>query len=61
MAKIVQFKGHGGPDVLEVVECNLQSPKQNEVRIAVKAFGVQRADILWREGQYIQSPDHFPN
>ncbi len=60
MAKIVQFKGYGDASVLEVVETGLQTPGKGEVRIAIKAFGVQRADTLWRQGQYIQQPAQFP-
>ena len=60
MAKIVQFRGHGGAEVLEVVDAPEKSPGKNEVTIAVKAFGVQRADIMWREGRYIQAPNEFP-
>ena len=60
MAKIVQFAQHGNADVLQVVEQPTQQPRPGEVLIDVKAFGVQRADILWREGQYIQAPNRYP-
>ncbi len=60
MARVVQFARHGNADVLHVVEQSIRPLKAGEVLIDVKAFGIQRADILWREGHYIQSPDQFP-
>lgn len=60
MATIVQFKDYGSPDVLELVDIDPQTPAAGEVRIAIKAFGVQRADTLWRQGMYVQEPKAFP-
>ena len=60
MAKIVQFKDYGSPDVLEVIDTDPKTPAAGEVRIAIKAFGVQRADTLWRQGMYVQEPKQFP-
>lgn len=60
MARLVQFAQHGDADRLKVVERPIRHPEAGEVLIEVKAFGIQRADILWREGQYIQSPEQFP-
>ena len=60
MAKVVQFAQHGNAGVLQIVEQPIRQLDPGEVLIDVKAFGVQRADILWREGQYIQAPDRFP-
>ena len=50
MARLVQFAQHGDADRLKVVERPIRHPEAGEVLIEVKAFGIQRADILWREG-----------
>jgi NADPH:quinone reductase-like Zn-dependent oxidoreductase len=47
---------HGGPDVLEVRERPTPSPGAGEVRIAVRACGVNFADILARLGLYPDAP-----
>lgn len=60
MAQIVQFTRHGNADVLQVVEQHTRRPGPEEILIDVKAFGIQRADVMWREGHYIQAPERFP-
>jgi NADPH:quinone reductase-like Zn-dependent oxidoreductase len=57
MAKIVQFKKFGGPEVLEIIEEDLGQPKADEVKLAIKAIGLNRAETLLREDQYIFSPE----
>jgi NADPH:quinone reductase-like Zn-dependent oxidoreductase len=54
MSRIVQFKEFGGPDVLQVVEAEIPAPGRGEVRIQVKAFGLNRAESMWRSGAYIE-------
>jgi NADPH:quinone reductase-like Zn-dependent oxidoreductase len=54
MSRIVQFAVHGGPEVLEVIETDVPSPGKGEVRIRIKAFGLNRAEAMWRNGQYIE-------
>ncbi|MFT3920123.1 NAD(P)H-quinone oxidoreductase [Cloacibacterium sp.] len=46
---ITQF---GGPDVLKVVNVPNLDTLKNEVLIEVKASGINRSDILQREGKY---------
>ena len=60
MAKVVQFAQHGGAEVLQVVEQPTRPLRSGEVLIDVKAFGVQRADTLWRAGLYLEAPKQFP-
>lgn len=60
MAKVVQFSEIGGPDVLKVVESEVRQPAEGEVKIAVKAVGLNRADAMLRQGQYIEAPE-FPS
>jgi len=50
--KVIEIKKHGGPEVLYVGNRPIPKPKENEVLIKVKAAGVNRPDILQREGDY---------
>ena len=47
---------HGGPEVLEVREAPDPQPGQGEVRIRVKAAGVNFADVMARVGMYPDAP-----
>jgi NADPH:quinone reductase-like Zn-dependent oxidoreductase len=47
---------YGGPEVLEIVEEKLHTPRKGEVRVKVEAAGVALADIMRREGLYPNSP-----
>jgi NADPH:quinone reductase-like Zn-dependent oxidoreductase len=57
MAKIVQFTEFGGPEVLQLNEIDVRQPKEGEVKLAVKAIGLNRAETMLRENQYIVTPD----
>eukprot|EP00128_Syssomonas_multiformis_P009355 Colp12_sorted_trinity150504_noHs@15964 len=46
----------GGKDVLKVIESPDPQPSANEVRIRVKAAGINFADILARQGIYPDAP-----
>lgn len=52
----VVVTGHGGPDVLRVVESVMPEPGAGEVRLCVEATGIAFADILMREGLYPGAP-----
>jgi NADPH:quinone reductase-like Zn-dependent oxidoreductase len=56
MVKIVQFSEFGGPEVLQFIEKDLGKPNAGEVKLAVKAIGLNRAETMLREDQYIFSP-----
>lgn len=56
MPRIVRFAELGGPEVLEIVEEPLQDPGPGEVRIKVEAFGLNRAELLFRQGLYLERP-----
>ena len=58
MKKIVITKA-GEPSVLQLQECADLEPGENEVRIAVKAAGLNFADIMARQGLYPDAPK-FP-
>ena len=48
--------GHGGPEKLQLRESADPSPASGEIRIRVKAIGINFADILARQGLYPDSP-----
>ncbi|WP_333500285.1 zinc-dependent alcohol dehydrogenase family protein [Kluyvera sp. CHPC 1.2972] len=59
MAKIVTFNRTGGPDVLEITDMAVAAPAAGEVQIRVKAIGINRAEVMYRSGQYVIEPQ-FP-
>jgi NADPH2:quinone reductase len=48
----IEAKGHGGPEVLAPATRAVPIPGPGEVLIAVKAAGVNRPDVLQRQGLY---------
>jgi NADPH2:quinone reductase len=46
----------GGPEVLEPVSLPLPQPGENEILVAVAAAGVNRPDVLQRQGGYPPPP-----
>ena len=60
MPKIVRFYETGGADVLKVEDLPLTEPGEREVRLKVEAIGLNRAEIMFREGQYLENPE-FPS
>lgn len=42
----------GGPEVLEIAERAVPEPAEGEVRVEVRAAGLNRADLLQRMGRY---------
>ncbi|AVJ17547.1 alcohol dehydrogenase [Serratia sp. MYb239] len=59
MSKVVTFNRTGGPEVLEVVDVEVPAPAAGEVQIRVHAIGLNRAEIMYRNGQYVTAPE-FP-
>jgi NADPH:quinone reductase-like Zn-dependent oxidoreductase len=55
-ARIVRFHKLGGPEVLQIEEQPLPEPGKGEVRIKVQALGLNRAETLFRMGQYLEQP-----
>ncbi|MGL4285621.1 MAG: zinc-dependent alcohol dehydrogenase family protein [Phreatobacter sp.] len=60
MARVVRFHQHGGPEVLRIETVDMPEPGRGEVRIRVKALGLNRAEALLRRGTYIETPS-FPS
>ena len=59
MAKVVRFHQTGGPEVLKIEEVEIPPPGRGEVQIGIKALGLNRAEVMFRTGQYISEP-RFP-
>ena len=56
MSRIVRFHRTGGPEVLQFDELDIGSPKEGEVRIRVRALGLNRAEAMFRSGAYLEAP-----
>jgi NADPH:quinone reductase-like Zn-dependent oxidoreductase len=59
MSRTIKFAMAGGPEVLEFLETEIRAPGPTEVRIKVKAIGINRAESMWRLDAYIE-PVKFP-
>jgi NADPH:quinone reductase-like Zn-dependent oxidoreductase len=55
-AKVVRFHTLGGPEVLKIQEEPIPEPGKGEVRLNVKAIGLNRAEVMFRKGRYLESP-----
>jgi NADPH:quinone reductase-like Zn-dependent oxidoreductase len=56
MARVVRFHKTGGPEVLQIDTIDVPPPAKGEVRIAVKALGLNRAESMFRMGKYLEDP-----
>jgi NADPH:quinone reductase-like Zn-dependent oxidoreductase len=54
-AKVVRFHAFGGPEVLKIQEEPIPDPGKGEVRLDVKAIGLNRAEVMFREGRYLET------
>ena len=54
MSRIVEFTTYGAPEVLTFKEVPEPQPAAGEIRIRVKAIGLNRAESMWRHGEYIE-------
>ncbi len=59
MSRVVRFHEVGGPEVLKIEDIDVPPPKAGEVQIRAKAFGLNRAEVMFRTGQYVTEPK-FP-
>jgi NADPH2:quinone reductase len=57
MPKIVRFYETGGAEVLKLEELPFVEPGEGEVRLAVEAIGLNRAEVMFRQGQYLENPE----
>lgn len=59
MSRVVEFAEAGGPEVLRFKNVDVPQAGPGQVRIRVKAIGLNRAESMWRHDQYIE-PVKFP-
>jgi len=58
--RYIECVGPGGPEVLRVAEGPRPEPRAGEVLIRVEAAGVNRPDVLQRQGRYPPPPGASP-
>ena len=56
--KAIVVSGHGGPEVLKLVEVDVADPGPDEVRIRNHAIGLNFIDIYYRTGLYPAAAPH---
>ena len=54
--KAIVITGTGGPEVLEIAQRPLPEPEGNQLRIRVRACGLNRADLMQCRGLYPAPP-----
>jgi NADPH:quinone reductase-like Zn-dependent oxidoreductase len=59
MPKFVRFHEVGGPEVLKIEEETSKKPAKGEVQLKVQAVGLNRAELMFLGGQYVEQPK-FP-
>src|SRR5260221_10158977 len=60
MPKIVRFHEVGDSSVLKLEELPKPQPGEGEVLLKVEAIGLNRAEVMFRSGRYIDTPS-FPS
>lgn len=58
-ARCVRIAASGGPEVLQLGTCEVRDPGPGEIRVAIAAAGLNRADCLQRKGVY-PAPKGYP-
>lgn len=56
MPRIVRFHETGGPEVLRLDDVEMPEPGPAEVVIQARSLGLNRAESMFRQGQYLQDP-----
>jgi NADPH2:quinone reductase len=56
MARVIRFHKTGGPEVLQIDEVDIGAPGPGELRLRVHAFGLNRAEAMFRSGTYLEQP-----
>jgi NADPH:quinone reductase-like Zn-dependent oxidoreductase len=55
MSRTIKFARAGGPEVLEFIDERIVAPASHEVRINVKAIGLNRTETMRRNDAYVES------
>ncbi|MBB5346123.1 zinc-dependent alcohol dehydrogenase family protein [Tunturibacter empetritectus] len=54
--KMVRFHKIGGPEVLQFDDLPLPEPRKGEVRLRVRAIGLNRAESMFLHDRYLETP-----
>ena len=57
MPRVIRFNETGDADVLKIEDLPLQEPGKGEVRLKVEAISLNRAELMFRQGQYLEDPE----
>ncbi|NOY73302.1 MAG: zinc-dependent alcohol dehydrogenase family protein [Gammaproteobacteria bacterium] len=60
ITKVVRFHKAGDASVLKIEELPVAEPSEYELRFKVKAIGLNRAEVMFRNGAYLETPQ-FPS
>ena len=60
MPTLIRFHRTGDPGVLQYDNVPAQKLQAGEVRLKVEAIGLNRAEVMFREGRYVEEPE-FPS
>jgi NADPH:quinone reductase-like Zn-dependent oxidoreductase len=52
----VRIHEFGGPEVLKIEDCRIPDPGPAEVRLRVKAIGLNRTEVTFRSGRQTVKP-----
>lgn len=55
--RIYQFHEYGNPEVLKLDSLPTPQPGLGEVRVLVSAMSLNRADLLWVQNNYVETPE----
>ena len=56
MPQIIRFHETGDAAVLKIEDLPLEEPGKGEVRLKVEAISLNRAELMFRRGQYLEDP-----
>ncbi len=54
--KVVRFHKTGDASVLQIEELPIGMPNEHEIRFKVEAIGLNRAEVMFRNGAYLETP-----
>ncbi|MDB6065409.1 MAG: Alcohol dehydrogenase zinc-binding domain protein [Pedosphaera sp.] len=57
MPVLIRFHKTGGPEVLQYDNVPARALRSGEIRLKVEAIGLNRAEIMFRTGQYVETPE----
>jgi NADPH:quinone reductase-like Zn-dependent oxidoreductase len=55
--KVVRFHATGDADVLKIEDLPLAEAGDGEISLKVAAIGFNRAEVVYRRGQYLETPE----